>query len=140
MQNHTHFQEKQSILLVLGKKSVDFGKLLKHFRKAKGLTQQELATAASINVSYVSNLERNFSPTAKGGTPTASQELCDKLEKILDVKNSELRIAAGYLPKHGEPIPEEIRAIGFNGLDSDDLKEIAQFIAFRKMQKENERN
>lgn len=136
MQKHTRFQEITPILLVLGKNKMNFGQLLKQYRKAKGLTQEELAVAAGINVSYVSNLERNFSSTAKGGTPTASPELCDRLEKVLDVPRSELRLAAGHLPKNGSGIPYEIIITGFEGLDEDDVKEIAEFMRFKKAQKQ----
>lgn len=61
MQNHTQKQINSPILLVSVTNTMFFGEKLYQWRKAKGLTQQELAEAAGIGVAYVSNLERDFS-------------------------------------------------------------------------------
>lgn len=73
-----------------------FGDQLYRWRKAKGLTQQELALAAGVNVSYISNLERDFSANTRSGKPRPSEALCEKFAKVLDVDLSDVREAAGY--------------------------------------------
>lgn len=78
-----------------------FGDQLYRWRKARGLTQQELATASGVNVSYISNLERNFSATTKSGKPRPSEGLCDKFAKVLGVSRDEVRSAAGYAADAG---------------------------------------
>ena len=87
---------------------MSFGKQLKEWRKAKGLTQQDLATAVGVNVSYISNLERDFSANTKSGKPTASETLTEKFAKILGVEVDEVRVAAGYAPKNTPPVPKPI--------------------------------
>lgn len=75
---------------------MSFGKQLFVWRKAKGKTQQQLADGVGVNVSYISNLERDFSANTKSGKPRPSVELCDKIAKFLEVDVSTVRVAAGY--------------------------------------------
>jgi transcriptional regulator with XRE-family HTH domain len=74
-----------------------FGEKLRSWRKAKGMTQPELAVASGVNVSYISNLERNFSANKKG-KPQPSRELCHKFAKVLGVAETDMLLAAGYAP------------------------------------------
>ncbi len=78
---------------------MSFGTQLRQWRKAKGLTQQELAVAVGVNVSYISNLERDFSATTKSGKPKASESLADKFAKVLEVDVDTIRLAAGHAPQ-----------------------------------------
>jgi len=102
------------------------------------LTQEELAAAVGVNVSYISNLERDFSANTKSGKPRAGEDLCAKLSKVLGVDEDIIRVEYDWAPKHS-PIPPELASIGFDDLDKDDLREIADFIRFRKSQKEKEK-
>ena len=110
---------------------MSFGTELYKWRKAKGLTQKELAVASGVNVSYISNLERDFSPTAKGGKPQASLDLVDRLAKVLDVNADKVRLAAGYAPENAVPenrvsLPNGLQIIGFEDeIAEDDLREIS---------------
>lgn len=52
--------------------------------------------AAGVNVSYISNLERDFSANTRSGKPRPSEALCEKFAKVLDVDLSDVREAAGY--------------------------------------------
>jgi transcriptional regulator with XRE-family HTH domain len=79
-----------------------FGQKLKEWREAAGITQAELARRIDASPTWVSNLERDFSPTAKGGKPQPSVETCDKIAHALGVRIAEVRIAAGYTPP-GKP-------------------------------------
>ena len=65
MEYHTQMQIKTNTISIIVKKT--FGDQLRIWRKAKGMTQKELAKASGVNASWISNLERNFSankPTA----------------------------------------------------------------------------
>lgn len=79
-----------------------FGQKLKTWRESAGISQAELARRIDASATWVSNLERDFSPTAKGGKPQPSVETCDKIAHALGVRLAEVRIAAGYAPP-GKP-------------------------------------
>lgn len=76
--------------------SETFGKKMQRWREAASISQAELARRMDVSRNYVSNLERDFSPTAKGGRPQPSIETCDKIARALGVKVAEVRLAAGY--------------------------------------------
>jgi transcriptional regulator with XRE-family HTH domain len=98
MKKHTRLQENSPILSVLVNYLMTFGSQLKAWRKAKGMTQPELAKAVGVNVSYISNLERDFSPNTKSGKPRPSEALVEKFSKVLEISLDEIRLAAGYAP------------------------------------------
>lgn len=84
---------------------------MQKWREHANVSQAELARRMGVSRNYISNLERDFSPTAKGGKPQPSVETCDKIARALGVDIAEVRLAAGYaapgefaLP---EPPPEE---------------------------------
>jgi transcriptional regulator with XRE-family HTH domain len=107
-----------------------FGEFLKKWRKAKGMTQPELAKAAGINISYVSNLERNFSANKKG-VPQPSRDLCKRFAKVLEVPEADVLLAANYAPDNGsDAVPKPIlEALAREGkLNPDDAERIADFI------------
>jgi transcriptional regulator with XRE-family HTH domain len=99
MQIDTQIQDQKSILSVSGMLLSRSGQKIKGWRKAKGMTQDELALATGVNVSYISNLEREFSANTKSGRPRASEELCGKLAKILGVPEDEVRELYDWPPK-----------------------------------------
>lgn len=109
---------------------MSFGQKLKVWRKAKGMTQEELALAVGVHSSYISNLERDFSANAKSGKPTASEKLAEKLAKVLSVNVDEMRMAAGYAPKNQNEIQiiakrlaSGVMASGFDNLQDEELRE-----------------
>lgn len=79
-----------------------FGQKMQKWREAAHVSQAELARRMDVSRNYISNLERDFSPTAKGGKPQPSVETCDKIAHALGVRVAEVRIAAGYTPP-GKP-------------------------------------
>ncbi len=82
--------------------SETFGQKMGRWREAANISQSELARRMGVSRNYISNLERDFSPTAKGGKPQPSVETCDKIAHALGVRVAEVRIAAGYVPP-GKP-------------------------------------
>ncbi|TSC87303.1 MAG: DNA-binding protein [Microgenomates group bacterium Gr01-1014_16] len=59
-----------------------YGKRLRQLRKAKGLSQEELAFRSGLHRTYVSDLER--------GTRNVSLENIEKIAKVLGLELSEL--------------------------------------------------
>ncbi len=79
-----------------------FGTKLKKWRELEGVNQAELARRIDVSPNYVSNLERDFSPSAKGGKPQPSVEVVDRIARALHVSVAEVRLAAGYAPPNGK--------------------------------------
>jgi transcriptional regulator with XRE-family HTH domain len=74
-----------------------FGRLLRHWRQARGLSQLALALDAEISSRHVSFLET--------GRTTPSREMVQRLGAVLDLPLDErnaLALAAGYAPAYGE--------------------------------------
>ena len=75
-----------------------FGKWLHDWRERAGMKQVELARRLEVSPTYISNLERDISPSAKTGRPQPSRDFVDRLAKALRVPIAEARLAAGYAP------------------------------------------
>lgn len=73
-----------------------FGEWVRRWRKAKGLTQQELADMVGKTKSYISNIERN-EPNPTTNAPIRPRvEVVDKIGKALSKTAAEAREMAGY--------------------------------------------
>lgn len=81
-----------------------FGQKMQRWRESAHISQAELSRRTGYSRAYISNLERDFSPTAQGGKPQPSVETCDKIARALGVPIAEARLAAGYAA------PEEVKA------------------------------
>lgn len=134
MQTDTQKQEEKSILKVSVPLNMSFGQKLREWRRRRGLTQTELAAAVGVNVSYISNLERDFSANTKSGRPRASVDLCDRLARTLGVDKDEVRLEAGYAPvnfgakpKNAAELIAALEKLGIEGIlfdgDISDLSE-----------------
>ena len=74
-----------------------FGRLLRHWRQARGLSQLALAMDAEISSRHVSFLET--------GRTQPSRDMVQRLGAVLDLPLDErnaLALAAGYAPSYGE--------------------------------------
>src|SRR4030095_14531897 len=74
-----------------------FGRLLRHWRTARHMSQLALATAAGISTRHLSFLDT--------GRAQPSREMVQLLTGMLDVPVGErnaLLVAAGYTPMHAE--------------------------------------
>lgn len=79
-----------------------FGSLLRQWRKARGLTQAELGEAVNRTPQAVSIWEGGYSDK-KDEPPIPSVDIIDALARVLNVPIDEIRLAAGYAPKHSSP-------------------------------------
>jgi transcriptional regulator with XRE-family HTH domain len=80
------------------------GDYVRRLRKAKGLSQHDLAEAAKLDQSYISRLERGVHTWAMEGTLV-------KLSFALDVSVDALKRASGYLGE-GAAAPEDLPGPG----------------------------
>ncbi|MDQ1143778.1 transcriptional regulator with XRE-family HTH domain [Bacillus sp. SORGH_AS 510] len=68
-----------------------FGKLLKKYRKAMAITQQDFASDCSLSISYVSKLERNIQEPSLGTIFIIASQLGIKAsELIAQLENSDV--------------------------------------------------
>lgn len=87
---------------------MSFGSDLKAWRKKAGLTQQELSEAAGVSVPYISNLERDFSANTRSGKPKASEVICEKFSRVLNVSLDDVLRAAGHAVKIDNPMIQDL--------------------------------
>ena len=105
------------------KMSQEFAEWLKTTRKAKGITQLSLAQKASISKAYVGHLENKRPHTTTNALPLPKREVVIAIAKALDTDTNEVLTIAGYATD--SPLPPELIAVGFDGLDNDDIKQVA---------------
>lgn len=142
-----------------GNMSDSFGKKLQKWREDARINQSELARRVGVSPNYISNLERDYSPTAKGGKPQPSVEVVDKIAKALGINVNEARLAAGYAPlvgtveyqaevqALGERLASGVMASGFDALEDEQLREdfladmqtIAESMLKRKLEEQEKR-
>lgn len=85
-----------------------FGRKVARYRERAGLKQAELARRLRVSPAYVSYIERDFNPAAKGNKLHVGLDIVDRISKVLNAPVNELRVAAGHapLPEPGRD-PEE---------------------------------
>lgn len=111
-----------------------FGPWFQKERELAEVSQRKAAKKADISVIQLSRIENGHSGIKR--------ETLENLINSINVLSSGYKIdlaealdRAGFsAPRNG--VPPELASIGFDDLDHDDLREIADFIAFRKAQKE----
>lgn len=113
-----------------------FGEWLKTKRAELHLSGGDLERRSGVSRQYISNLERNAVQEKSRKPIQPSLEYVDRLAKALGADINEARNAAGYAAL-SNGIPPEIKSIDFDGLDNNDLKEIADFIRWKKSQRSN---
>jgi transcriptional regulator with XRE-family HTH domain len=88
---------------------MEFGKKIREYRKAKGLTQRELAKLVGIDFTYLSKIET-------GDMLPPGDEVIARLAQQLDVKEDELFLLAKKIPSqyrreilHHDAMPDILR-------------------------------
>lgn len=86
-----------------------FGQLIKRERVAKGWSQRTLATKAGVSHNFISQWEKDYSPSAKSKRARPSIDKIDRVAKVLGLPPAKLRLlagkTAGYL-SHNNISPE----------------------------------
>ena len=84
----------------------NFGVLLRKKRKARGMSQNELARKTGVDASYISKLEQ--------GKEKPSPQVVRKLAGLLDADPGEFELAAGQVPEEFKKVimeKEELRRL-----------------------------
>jgi transcriptional regulator with XRE-family HTH domain len=96
-----------------------FGKLIRQARKAKELSQRELASLVGVNYTYLSKLENDHA-----GTPP-SEEVIGRLAECLDLEADTLIYLAGRITEDDQKVLEEFIKENYEQMP----------VLFRKMKK-----
>ncbi|PEP49727.1 MULTISPECIES: helix-turn-helix domain-containing protein [Bacillus] len=82
--------------------NIEFGKLIRNYRKEQGLTLTDLGEKIGLSHPYLSQIEL--------GKRNASPEILQKLATVLDVGYTELMIKAGYIKEEDVSLTQEEKA------------------------------
>ena len=78
--------------------AMSFSEWLKGARRARGMTQKELACACGVTDSYICRIERELDSKKHGETSRPSQAIVEAIARALGVPCEVARTAAGYSP------------------------------------------
>ena len=119
---------------VLPEMSETLGQLIQRRMKDLGIpSKAELARRLGISSAYAGDLANDTGKT-KDGIYTPGSELIAKLSKVLEVTEIEILTAIG-LTSGENIIPESLSVIDYSEFDEDDIRDIAEYIEFRRQQK-----
>lgn len=102
----------------------EFGKYMQTERDSRGITQKFLAKKIGITETQLSRIE-----TGKSGT---NRDTVIKWAECLSIDENE--VLRKFKPEYNI-LPDEIASLNLEGLDQNDIVEIAEFIEFKKMRK-----
>ena len=124
-----------SILLVNVKEKLS--ELVRRRINELGLTNAELARRVNLSRGYIGNIVNETAPT-QSGQYNLSPETVKSLAKELKISENEILSAMNYLAD-GKVLPSELAIIDYDGFDEQDLEEIAEYINFKRAQKEKKK-
>lgn len=92
---------------VRSKLSVDMaartlGEIIRQGLIELGISQSELARRVQVSPTYIGNLMRDASPSAKSGKAQPKLRIVDRIATQLQVPVAQARLAAGYAPPQSE--------------------------------------
>lgn len=116
-----------------------FGDWLRAKIKENDISNAELARRVGVSPTYIGNLLRDFSPNSKTGNIRASELVVEAIANALGADIDEARTAAGYAMKN-RVLPSELALMDFDGFDEEDLQDIAEYVAFKRAQKNKGKN
>jgi len=109
-----------------------FGNRVRELRKAKGLTQKDLAASVKLDFTYISKVE-----TGKADPP--GEDVVRGLARALGADPEELVYLAGKVPKalrgvvaSSSAIPVVFRALRDGTIDDEELKSLVEALRARK--------
>jgi hypothetical protein len=117
----------------------DFAELLKTSRenwKPKKISLKKLAEAIDniCSDAYLSQLENRRYEGKKGNPMRPDKEIVIALSKFFNWDLNEALKLAGH-PSEEKVLPAPLSVSDFDGFDKDDLKEISEYIKFKKLLK-----
>ncbi len=104
------------------------------FRKSSFKSYAEVGEKVGLSRSAIAGFAKAKPQSATNKASRPRRENVIAIAKALEADVDEALLLAGYAPTT-DPLPPELIAEGFEGLDNDDLREIAEFIKFKKAQK-----
>ena len=107
----------------------DFGRFIQQARENSGLSQKYVAGKANLTVTQLSRIENGQSGTKRDTVILLAQVIGIDEVSALKVFSPESFIT-----------PENLGIIGTDDLDEDDLKDIADYINFKRAQKAKNSN
>ena len=115
----------------------EFSKWLKENRRKSELTLIQLRDKISglCTDAYLSRLENDKFKSKKGNPAQPDIEIVESLAIALNRPIDEARWAAGYKLLKDSNLPYELASIDYSVFTSEEIKEIADFINFKLMQK-----
>jgi transcriptional regulator with XRE-family HTH domain len=123
---------QHSDILFFMTKETTFGQRLRELRKAKNLSQRELADRVKLDFTYLSKIENKK-------MPPPSADAIEKLAKELDANTDELLALAGKVPqdlgdtlKSSEGARMFYRSASDMNLSEDDWKRLLQELRLKK--------
>jgi transcriptional regulator with XRE-family HTH domain len=121
---------------VLPEMAETLGDLIRRRMKDVGIkNNSELARLIKRSDAYVGDLVNDRGKT-KSGTYKPSPETLANLAKVLKVSEIEILNAIGYTAQNAPMLPEPLNIMDFDGFDEEDLKDIREYIEFKRTQKE----
>lgn len=125
------------------------GDLIKKYRTENKISQRDFAKLCNLSHTYIAALEKNIdSRTGKPIAPTldtvkyVSNAMNMPIEDILHLlEDNQEFIMNKEAPKYDSKINNKLlECLNLEGLDEDDLKELQEFIDFKKTLKKNKKN
>ena len=107
-----------------------FGQFIKESREEKGFSQEGAANKAEMDRQQWYRIENGRSGTKR--------ETVIKMANAVDADVDKALTLAGFAPESSRVLPEELQIMDYDGFDAGDLKDIAEYISFKRMQKEKQ--
>lgn len=107
----------------------ELGNWVKKHREKMNYSQESAAKKSGLSRYQWIRIENGQSGTKR--------ETIIRIAKELEADGTEgLTLLAGLENESSKVLPEELQIMDYDGFDKDDLKDIAEYISFKRMQKE----
>lgn len=112
-----------------------FGQFLKSEREKAEVPQTIVAKKADIHVVQLSRIENGHSGARRETIQDIVKAINESCVNGHKVNLGEILNKAGFTSAADPVIPEELAIMDYDGFDKGDLKDIAEYIAFKRAQK-----
>lgn len=125
---------EQNICKLLATVKENLSDLIQRRLKELKIKKAELARRTGLSRTYITDLA-NGTGNTQSGQYNLSPDSVTKLSKALEVTEAEILEAMNYLSESQPKLPDGLEMMDFDGLDPNDIEEIAAFIRFKKQHK-----